>query len=198
MTFWTIPTRDPDGDKPDANGAQSPPFLPPERPFGWVAVGIPITAPECEWLEPVLKILDQEPPFDELPDRFRQLVHATPDQPLGVLHSFSKREDRPDLRFRTWQPEPGSDRSVIDISSRGVDMGALAALIAITIPSAVVGGCGFPYTPVHDRTAPLDPRTMTGEPSGGLVSITQGRIEITDWTYPPDAGFGQWTYPTPP
>ncbi len=127
-TFWTIPI-DPEGDKPDGD---TPPasFSPPEGPFGWVAVGVPITAPECNWLEAVLKVLDGEPAFDELPGRLRQLVHAMPDQPLGVLHCFFKREDRPDLRFRTWAPEPGNSLR------RSISAGRSSAKADACTPSA--------------------------------------------------------------
>lgn len=170
----------------------------PERPFGRVAVGIEITDAEHTWLAEVLQILDQEPPFDQLPDAFRRATRATPGQPLGILHSFSKQEDRPKLSIWPWQSVPGQPSWIIDVTSLGIDIGALAALIAIVAPSALTSSLGFPYTPIHDRNAPIDPQSLTGDPSGGSVKITYARTEILDFTLPLDTGIGRWVYPTPP
>ena len=169
-----------------------------ERPFGRVAVAIPISAQELEWSDAVLQILDQEPPFEELPEMFRRVAHATPDQPLGVLHSFSKKEDRPKVNFWMSKPQPGSDQEFLNAASLEVDVGALAALLAIAAPSTLHSGWGFPYLPVHDRTAPVDRSALTGELTGGMVNINRARIEVLDYTLPLDEGIGRWVYATPP
>ncbi len=176
------------------DGAKSAPVK-PDRPFGRVAVGIRMTGPEREWLDTVLDILDREPEFGRLPDTFVKAVHATPEQPLGVLHSFGAAEDRPKVTF---SPRRSGDGWIVDVVSLGVDVGALASLLAVVAPSQLTSSFGFPYTPVHDRTASIDPRPLTGEPSGGLVRITRAKIEVTDATLPPTIGLGQWSYPTPP
>lgn len=51
---------------------------------------------------------------------------------------------------------------------------------------------------MHDHTAPVDPRTLTGKPSGGTLSITHARIEIMDGTLVPGAVMVKRVYPTPP
>lgn len=167
----------------------------PDRPFGRVAVGIWMTAAEREWMDTVLDILSREPPFDELPDMFVRTVHATPEQPLGVLHAFGAGEERPQISF---SPRQSGDGWIVDVVSLGVDVGALASLLAVVAPSKLASSLGFPYTPVHDRTAPIDPSTLMGEPSGGQVRITHAKIQVTDATLPLTIGLGQWVYPTPP
>jgi len=166
----------------------------PVRPFGRVAVGVQVTGPEREWLDTVLDILDREPPFDELPHLFKRAVNATPELPLGVLHSFGAGEDRPRITF---SPRRSGEGWILDVISLDVDVAALAALLAVVAPSQLTSSFGFPYTPVHDRTAPVDPRDLAGEPSGGFVRITHAKIEVTDATLPPTVGLRQWTYPTP-
>jgi len=138
-----------------------------------------MTAAEREWMDTVLDILSREPPFGELPDRFVRTVHATPQRPLGVLHSFGAGEDRPQISFT---PRRSGDGWIVDVVSLVVDVGALAALLAVIAPSQLASSLGFPYTPVHDRTTPIDPRTLTGEPTGGLVRITHAKINVTDAT----------------
>ena len=166
----------------------------PERPFGRVAVGVETTGPEREWLDTVLDILSREPPFGELPQMFVRMVQATPEQPLGVLHSLGAGEDRPQISF---SPHRSGEGWIVDVVSLGVDVGALAALLAVVAPSRLASSFGFPYTPVHDRSAPVDPRDLAGEPTGGFVRITHAKIEVTDATLPPTVGLRQWTYPTP-
>lgn len=179
------------------NEASGTPSSQHERPFGMVAFAVQITGEERKWLQTILTILDDEPPYEELPEAFRRAVQATAERPLGVLHSFSKQADRPNVTIWPWQPEPGSGRWIVDISSLGVDVGALAMLVAVVTPSALKSSFGFPYKPLHDRSIVTDVNALTREPEGGLVTITPAKILIVDVTPTSGVGLWRWTYPTP-
>ena len=165
----------------------------PDRPRGMVAFGVELTAPEAAFLEVCLKIMDQEPAFDELPPDFRRSFNSTPDQVLGVLQPLSRKVQACNVSFTLREgTAPGS--SIVDIVSLNVDVAALGHLVWGVGQSGLPRG--FPFTPMGPELDRDDPRLRL-EPNGGLVKITDAMIEVIDTGGEPSEGIRRWIYHTP-